>query len=221
VRRRIVSGGTSGLQIRVGPSDGPWWVRLPSSSAIRPCSSSPYPSTGPAEPLPYPRSAPCARPRPATPVRAEWRNRIGFEGARNGRHSPHCSEDPLLGIGPARDPFLHSTAVRGSIIGCSHEKIGNLGVLARWRSAICWQMTRVLLLTACGCLAVVVLTTYRRSWHCCLAWAGAYRPAPDTTLLVSAVAGGALLLLAGVLWLVRRDGAVDAPQPARVAAPTR
>jgi hypothetical protein len=39
--------------------------------------------------------------------------------------------------------------------------------------------------------------------------------------LVSAVAGGALLLLAGVLWLVRRDGAVDAPQPARVAAPTR
>jgi hypothetical protein len=41
MRRRIVPGGTSGLQIRVGPSDGPWWVRLPSSSAIRPCSSSP------------------------------------------------------------------------------------------------------------------------------------------------------------------------------------
>ena len=32
-RRRIVPGGASGLQIREGPRAGPWWVRLPLSSA--------------------------------------------------------------------------------------------------------------------------------------------------------------------------------------------
>src|ERR1039458_7493420 len=32
-RRRSVPGGTSGLQIREGPRGGPWWVRLPLSSA--------------------------------------------------------------------------------------------------------------------------------------------------------------------------------------------
>ena len=31
--RRIVPGGASGLQIREGPRAGPWWVRLPLSSA--------------------------------------------------------------------------------------------------------------------------------------------------------------------------------------------
>ena len=30
VRKRIVPGGASGLQIREGPRDGPWWVRTPS-----------------------------------------------------------------------------------------------------------------------------------------------------------------------------------------------
>ena len=33
---RIAPGGASGLQIRVGPSDGPWWVRLPFSFAKTP-----------------------------------------------------------------------------------------------------------------------------------------------------------------------------------------
>jgi hypothetical protein len=33
LRRRIVPGGASGLQIREGPRAGPWWVRLPLSSA--------------------------------------------------------------------------------------------------------------------------------------------------------------------------------------------
>src|SRR5262249_46563467 len=32
-RKRIVPGGASGLQIREGPRAGPWWVRLPFSSA--------------------------------------------------------------------------------------------------------------------------------------------------------------------------------------------
>ena len=33
LRKRIVPGGASGLQIREGPQDGLWWVRLPLSSA--------------------------------------------------------------------------------------------------------------------------------------------------------------------------------------------
>ena len=32
-RKRLVPGGASGLQIREGPRAGPWWVRLPLSSA--------------------------------------------------------------------------------------------------------------------------------------------------------------------------------------------
>ena len=34
--KRIVPGGASGLQIREGPRAGPWWVRLPFSSATSP-----------------------------------------------------------------------------------------------------------------------------------------------------------------------------------------
>ena len=36
VRKRSVPGGASGLQIREGPRAGPWWVRLPLSSATFP-----------------------------------------------------------------------------------------------------------------------------------------------------------------------------------------
>jgi hypothetical protein len=99
----------------------------------------------------------------------------------------------------------------------SQKKIGNLGVRPRAgdRRYAC-QMTRVLLLIACGYLAVVVLTTYRRSWHCCLAWAGAYRPALDTTLTLSArlPAAHGCCWQASCGWCVA-TGAVDAPQPAR------
>jgi hypothetical protein len=100
--------------------------------------------------------------------------------------------------------FLHSIPVRASIIACSQKKIGNLGVRPRAgdRRYAC-QITRVLLSTGCGCLAVVVLE--RLALLPGMGWGLPASPGHYLDL-VSAVAGGARLLLAGVLWLVRRDG---------------
>ena len=68
-------------------------------------------------------------------------------------------------------------------------------------------MIRVLLLTGCCCLIVVVLTHVAERLQLLPSMGWGLPDSPGHYLdLVSAVAGVALLLLAGVLWLLRRAG---------------
>ena len=68
-------------------------------------------------------------------------------------------------------------------------------------------MIRVLLLTGCCCLIVVVLTHVSERLQLLPSMGWGLPDSPGHYLdLVSAVAGVSLLLLAGVLWLLRRAG---------------
>ena len=68
-------------------------------------------------------------------------------------------------------------------------------------------MIRVLLLTGCCCLIIVVLTHVAERLQLLPSMGWGLPDSPGHYLdLISAVAGVALLLVAGVLWLLRRAG---------------
>ncbi len=112
--RRCVPGGASGLQIREGPRDGPWWVRLPLSSASvtrRP------PMSG------APRSSRRSRPRPT--LRPPLRRRSAgkrpsasrlLERDAQLRVPPHERDAPDRGSGGARGE--RGAGGRGQALPC-------------------------------------------------------------------------------------------------------